>query len=119
MVTAIPDYQLHSATFLKPTLSSLTVVRTLHLNAHSQLNTANSLRNPQLSTKTQKSNFTYSEQISCYNCKSSSIVSDTGKFWVAVQHRAEDVQEKLERILIQEVNLVQAVHRKVHTATCL
>ena len=32
---------------------------------------------------------------------------------VVVQHRAEDVEEHLQRVLVEEVHLVQAVHREV------
>ena len=62
---------------------------------------------------------TYPEQIFGNNAKSGVVVRLVLQPGIAVENSAEDVEEELKGVLIQEVDLVQAVHREVNIAASL
>ena len=49
------------------------------------------------------------EEVSCDDREAGGVVLHTGQSLVTTQHRAEDVEEELERRLVEEVDL--EVHR--------
>lgn len=64
------------------------------------------------------SQWTYREEFFSDGHESSGVVSDAVEAG-AHQHRAEDVEEHLQRVLVQEVHLVQGLHREVYAAARL
>lgn len=51
--------------------------------------------------------------------ESLNIIGNTVEFWILRQYRCKDIKEHLERVLIQEMYLIETVHREVHIGTGL
>lgn len=59
------------------------------------------------------------KQIRSYHRESLAIIADIFKTRVVVQHRVENIQEEMERILIEEVDLIQRVQCEIDVAASL